>query len=682
MTSSTPRGIGKGMLLAGVCLAVAIQTRPAAGDGNKPSGADAIAVHLQAIARSSEKQCLALQKQYVAALRAARKKLQTSGDLGGILALDEEIARVTGEGWRTNAPVLPAAPALGGLPDRWVKAMAGIGAQAKTARLAIYDEAIQQQDERIRDLVRNGKIEQAKALDQERLRLVAGRQAIGNPPATTPTQPTPASGGAPTSTAGTPPGPQPVQRHAPRGYWTQPWRPSLPNYAQISHFARPGTQPIALPYSTDFDGPFYGLNVLGFHNSIPGTSIRLQRSAVTVDTFGQPQAGQETYGPSLTLPLEHAGDFQICARLRVRTGQAAAGRLALFAVLENGRTVAVSLLDMSAEADRLVWSFEIYPDWAGPRAVLQNVPDASGEAVLDFHLERQGDQVKGWIADQPPQQHDLRASSRSALITAGVTFHRSTLPDSVPLVASLDRFDALPDRGPTSAVTVPSTVATAASNASGSTPSTAANTETPHLLNLTFDGNDLPKVRREGTGKLIEQNGRLMVENFGTNTRLKPHFGMRLYAQVVHRGDFTLRALTTVDTNTQQQQGLIRLTAFFSNRSEAVCEVRADGNFNGAVTARYTGQADQTKLIRRREGYFYYSMDSGERPFMNTRDLPLQIVRQGTRLTLLAGTTAIGQATLPTEATTFTGVAIDLERSRNKNSQPAEMWVESLVLSP
>ena len=681
MTFFSSREVGKGMRLAVVCLAVVVQTPPAAGDGEKPSGADAIAARLQAVTRSSEEQCLALQKQYVAALRATRDKLRAGGDLNGVLALDAETVRVTGEGWRTNAPVLPASPALGGLPDRWVKAMAGIADQAKTARLEIFDGEIQKRDERIRELVRSGKIEQAKVIDTERLRLVAERQAIEQPQAPTPESPAPASGEAPSPTAGTPPGQPQIQWSAPRGYWLHPWRPSLPFYAQISHFARAGTQPVTLPFSTDFDGPRHGLGVLGFHNSMPGTSIRLQRSLVTVETFGQPQAGQETYGPCLTLPLEHEGDFQMCARLRVRAGQAAAGRLALYAILENGQTVAVTLLDMSAASDRHVWSFEIYPDWAGTRVVLPNVTDASGEAVLDFHLERQGDQVKGWIADQPPQQQSLRASPRSALITAGVTFHRSTLPDSVPLETSLDRLDVIPNRAPAVAAALPPPLPTVASGASGSPPSTAADPGTPHLLNLTFDGNDLPKYRREGTGKLIERNGRLQVENFGTNTRLKPHFGMRLHAPVVHRGDFTVRACTTLDGN-EQQQGLIRLTAFFSNRSEAACEVRADGNFNGAVTARCTGQADQVKPIRRREGYFYYSYDSGERPYMNTRELPLLIVRKGTGITLLAGTTEIGQATLSTEATTLTGVAIDIERSRDKNSQLAEMWVDSVELLP
>jgi len=458
------RSGGLVILLFTLFTPVAADAQQGAGRDAKPAGADSLQAHLSTVDQQEDHQCLALRQQYLSALHATRVKQQAGGDLNGVLALDAEIARVKDAGWRTNTLASPPHEALGDLPGKWAQALADIAEKARTARLALYNRHIQRLDAQIRELVRVGKIEPAKAIDEERKRLVAERDVLVPPP------------------------PQP----------------------EVADALSPGDS----------------------------------RRAVTAAPVASTPAG--TSGNRPRVPPDAGG---------------------------------VRALPPWASA----------PFTAPPRAE----PDAS---------------------DRPPA----------------------------------DPADAVKD----------------------------------HVLNLTFDGNDPPTCRREGTGKFIERNGQLMVEHFGTNTRLKPHFGMRMRVPVLHRGDFTLRACITLNV-AERQRGLIRLTAMFSNRSEAVCEVRADDNFNGAVIARAMGQADQVNPIRLREGsYYYFYHDTVQRSYLNTRDLTLSIVRKGTEITLLTGTTEIGRAALAAETTTLTGVAIDIERSRDKNTSPAEMWVDSLELIP
>ncbi|NLF22597.1 MAG: hypothetical protein GX590_05485 [Lentisphaerae bacterium] len=445
------RSCGLVIMLYTLLLSAAAQAQQGAGRTGKPGAAESLQAELNTVNQLEDRQCLVLRKQYLSALQTTRVKQQAAGDLNGVLALDAEIARVEDAGWRTNTLASPPHEALGELPDKWALALTDIAAQARTARLAVYERHIQALDAQIRELVRVGKIEPAKTVDEERKILVAGRDALAPPP----------------------------------------------------------------------------------------------------------------------------GDLMRAAETGAR----------------------------------------------------ESTPAGASGSQTRAHVER------GGVRASPPWESS-----------------RTSPPDKAP--------DA-PDNPP-------------------AIPADAAATE--HVLNLTFDGSDLPTCRREGTGKLVERNGRLMVEHFGTNTRLKPHFGMRLRAPVLHRGDFTLRSCVTLN-GAENQRGLIRLTALFSNRSEAVCEVRADNHFNGMVIARAMGQADQVKPIRLSGGYSYY-YDNIERIYMNTRDLPLIIARKGTELTLLAGPTEIGRATLAAETTALTGVAIDIERSRDKNTAPTEMWVESLELIP
>jgi hypothetical protein len=681
---------GWSLCLVALCHAAPVLAQQSATAERAPARSTDIKACLQAVSQSADAQRQVLRKQYLEALRTTRSKLQAGGDLAGILALDAEIARVIGAGWRTNAPTTPSVQALGDFPDKWVKALAGIADQETTARIEVFDQQIQKVDERIRELVRVGNIEQAKTIDEEKKILVAERDAIKQPKPPPMLSPDPggrssmpAAVGSAVPAAGVALGPK-VEQMEPSGYWMHPWRPALPFYARISHHGMRGTKPLSLPYFNGFDAP-YRIHADGLNNEMPETRVLQRDSLLSIQTFGRPQAGQDTYGPCLTLPLEYDGDFRMRVRMRVRAGMAAAGRLGLFAIFENGQTAAVTLLDMSVTSDRHVWCFEIFPNWSGNREVLPHAVTESGDEVLEFCLERQADTLRGWIGGQTPQQQNLRMSPRRALITAGVTLQRSTLPDSEPLAASLDLIEVIPLENPADR---PSFVDPGPSPSSPgspiSTPPPAApppKTDIPYLLHIDFDGNDLPKYRRVGTGKLIERNGRLMVEDFGTNTRLTPYYGMRLRAPLLHRGDFTLRVRTAL-AGKEYRRGLIRVTAFFANRSEAFCEVRAEGQFNGTAIAHCTGQPDLTKPIRFREGGYYFYRGSVERAYLNPQALTLVIVRKGTEITLLAGSIELGKGSLSAETTTLIGVAVDLERSRDKNSQPPEMWVDSIELMP
>lgn len=197
----------------------------------------------------------------------------------------------------------------------------------------------------------------------------------------------------------------------------------------------------------------------------------------------------------------------------------------------------------------------------------------------------------------------------------------------------------------------------------------------PPLLKLDFDGKDLPRYRKEGTGTLAERGGRLVVDNFGNNNQLQPYHGMRLRVPIMHRGDFRLKALATLHAQ-GGQAGLIRLTAHFANNSEAVCEVSED--YGGTLVSRFTGQADRSQRIYLRDGEAR-SHFSGS---LCSTDIPLIIERKGNDLVMKAGDIEIGSGRLTTAATALCGVSIDMQRSRDKRRQPAEMWVETIELTP
>jgi hypothetical protein len=202
----------------------------------------------------------------------------------------------------------------------------------------------------------------------------------------------------------------------------------------------------------------------------------------------------------------------------------------------------------------------------------------------------------------------------------------------------------------------------------------------PPLIKLDFDGKDLTRYRKEGTGAFAERGGKLVIDNYGNNHHRQPYYGMRLRVPVIHRGDFNLKALATL-RGEGNMPGLIRLTAHFANNSEAVCEV-SGGSYDSSLVSRFTGQPDNAQSVYLTEMEQPRFFSSAVRKYISPNDMPLTIERKGNEIIMKVAQHELGRGNLTTSATYLCGFSIDIQRSRDKGRQPAEMWVDSLELTP
>lgn len=201
------------------------------------------------------------------------------------------------------------------------------------------------------------------------------------------------------------------------------------------------------------------------------------------------------------------------------------------------------------------------------------------------------------------------------------------------------------------------------------------------VLRLDFDGNDLKNMRKEGGGRLREKDGRLLVEEYGANTRRTPFFGMRAVSPTPVNGDFRIELLADVEVDPSpsgKRAALLGLNAHFSNRSEVGCDVRGD-TWQSQAAFRVTGQPDRLQEIelnaRPRRGD-----DANRMARLNPRQLRLIIERRGTMVRAWANELELGSWDLKVPSTQMLGFSIDLQRSIDKETVPYPTSVESVVV--
>lgn len=339
------------------------------------------------------------------------------------------------------------------------------------------------------------------------------------------------------------------------------------------------------------------------------------------------------------------------------------------------------ILALDAEAKRVQakdWLTTTPPEET-PKS-LQDLPARCVKALAAIDAERNAARIKAheqYIAAVDQQVRDLVRGGKldpAKLLHAEMASAKEKLEElkrqSAP--APADPQATAPSTSETPAVMEPF----ARDGEPAPLPVVEAASAKPPLIKLDFDGKDLTRYRKEGTGAFAERGGKLVIDNFGNNHQRQPHYGMRLRVPIMHRGDFNLKALATLRSQ-DGSAGLIRLTAHFANNSEAVCEISED--YGGSLVCRFTGQPDRQQRVFLTDREFHAYPGSST---MSAIDLPLVIERRGVEIVMRVGDKELGRGNLTSAVTALCGFSLDMQRPSDKRRQPAEMWVDSLELTP
>lgn len=88
---------------------------------------------------------------------------------------------------------------------------------------------------------------------------------------------------------------------------------------------------------------------------------------------------------------------------------------------------------------------------------------------------------------------------------------------------------------------------------------------------FTFEGNDLTRISRSGSGQLVEENGRLKADSYGSSTGAVKSHGPRGEASVSMLGDFELTAKVNFDSAGAEMGNMICGVLLSNGQTLAFC---------------------------------------------------------------------------------------------------------------